>query len=258
MTRTYKAEGVVLRRRTLGETDKVLVLMTERRGKISVIAKGARKPLSKFSGAAEALNHLKVFVASGRNLDVLSQCEVKDAFHHLRLNLDGLATGTYLAELIDSMIEEHHPFPEIYHLMVSSLRLLERGVAYPDLVARRFEIQLMAYLGYEPCLGACARCGSMVEQNGIGFSASYGGVLCPECTQFAPGSFPMSRAALIGMRKLLEMESPEMEKARPKDELRAELSRILKDHIRHRHDSPIKSLDFLETLHHTAAAAKER
>lgn len=247
-THTYKADAIVLRRRNLGETDKILVLFTQWRGKISVVAKGSRKPQSRLTGAAETLNYLKGQVSTGRNLDILTQCEVKESFPRLRENLTALTTALYLTELTDSMTEEDQQYPDIFHLLLSSLYILDRGKALPNLVARRFEIQLMALIGYEPRLDECVRCGADVEEGSLGFSAQMGGVLCSQCLGRVPDSVALSRQALIALSILLEMEPERLETARTKPELARELKNRLHDYIRNHLGSRIRSLDFLNEL----------
>src|SRR5205823_396648 len=86
--RVYQTEALVLRRIPVGETDRVLVLFTRDRGKLSAIAKGARRPLSRLGGGCEPFIQSTVQLAVGQNLDVLTQCRVERSFPGLRRDLE--------------------------------------------------------------------------------------------------------------------------------------------------------------------------
>ena len=74
-SRTYRAEAIVLKTIDFGETDRILTLLTRHFGKVSVVAKGIRKPTSRLAGHAEPLTHATYQLARGRNLDVLTGAE---------------------------------------------------------------------------------------------------------------------------------------------------------------------------------------
>lgn len=153
----YTANAIVLRRIDFGETDRITTLYTRELGKISAIAKGARKPISRLAGATETLTYAKFQLATGKTLDVITQVEVRHSFPRVRSNLRQLAYATYLAELIERFVEEREPNADMFDLLLSSLYLLER-LNDPEKIAHMFELQFMKLLGYEPTLDKCVRC----------------------------------------------------------------------------------------------------
>ena len=104
--RLYRTEGIVLRARDFQETDRLLSIFTHRRGKVSAIAKGVKRPQSKLAGGTQHFCHSSFQFAEGRNLDVVTQCVPQDDFYGLRQNLDKVAHASYLAELVDG--RDHH------------------------------------------------------------------------------------------------------------------------------------------------------
>ena len=78
--RVYRAEGVILRRRNLGEADSILTVFSGNEGKFEAIARGVRKARSRMRGHLEPLTRSRVLVARGRNLDVFTQAETVDAY----------------------------------------------------------------------------------------------------------------------------------------------------------------------------------
>ena len=92
----YKVNAVVLRRTDLGETDRILRLLTKEAGKVDAVAKGARRGMSRLSGATELFTFSRMLLAVGKSLDIVSQCEIRETFPALRDDLSHLARATYL------------------------------------------------------------------------------------------------------------------------------------------------------------------
>src|SRR5579862_3611183 len=97
---TYTADSLVLHRLNLGENDRILTLYTREHGKLSAVAKGARRATSRLVGATELFTQARVLLATGRSLDILTQCEIRASFPALRNDLERLARATYLCELL--------------------------------------------------------------------------------------------------------------------------------------------------------------
>ncbi|MGB9620610.1 MAG: DNA repair protein RecO, partial [Armatimonadota bacterium] len=93
--RTCTVNGIVLRRTDLGEKDRILTVFTRELGKLSAVAKGSRRPGSKLSGASESFACSKMMLASGRNMDVLTQAEVKESFPNIRADMRAVAHAVY-------------------------------------------------------------------------------------------------------------------------------------------------------------------
>jgi recombinational DNA repair protein (RecF pathway) len=85
--RNYRAEAVVLRRRDLGEADRLLTVYSREHGKLQQVAKGARRPSSRKAGHLELFTRVQIQAARGRELDVITQAEALDLFSELRSDL---------------------------------------------------------------------------------------------------------------------------------------------------------------------------
>src|SRR5947209_17527381 len=99
----YKVNAIVLRRNDLGETDRILRLLTREAGRVDAVAKGARRGTSKLSGATELFTQSRMLLATGKTLDIVSQCEIRESFPRLRTDLPALARASYLCELVGRM-----------------------------------------------------------------------------------------------------------------------------------------------------------
>ena len=82
--RTYQTKAVVLKSRALGEADRLLTLFTDSQGRLSAVARGARRPKSRIGGSIDVLNFVQVSLSPGRTFDHVNECVVVDGFKNLK------------------------------------------------------------------------------------------------------------------------------------------------------------------------------
>lgn len=249
----YKANALVLRRIPLGETDKILTLFTREYGKYNVVAKGARRTTSRMAGATEPLMLLRALLAEGMNLDVLTQCEIRESFPHLRADFGLFLRTTYACELLDRLTAERDPAPEVFDLLLSTLYVLQRAED-PDAAIHAYELQLMEYVGYEPRLDSCARCErSFDDASGIitgGYSSPRGGALCEDCNaQTREATLKLSPETSLLMQELSSQTDARALAATVLPEAAAsEMNRILRAHLKFRLERDVRSTAFLDAF----------
>lgn len=247
---TYTANAIVLHRLNLGEADRIVTLYTREHGKLSAVAKGARRAKSQFGGVTELFMVARMLLATGKNLEVISQCEITRSFSGLRSDLDMLARATYFCELLDRLTPERYEVtaPELFDLTTAALELLEQATAAPDMAVHAYELHLLTALGYEPTLDQCVRCGLPLERFPIGFSPSQGGTLCPADRFRADDAFALSRDALHLLQTLIQADNAEILALRPDRKTAAEVAKALRWYIRFRTERDLKSADFLDQI----------
>lgn len=262
---SYSIEALVLKRIDLGEADRVLTLFTPTKGKFHAIAKGIRRPISKKAGHLELLSHSQLQVALGRNLDIITQAEVRENFLLLRNELWHMTCGLYLAELVDRFVEDNTQHPEVYNLMLEMLRSIEADVielqqrkqkgtllaagqehVRTNLLLRYFEIHLLAYIGYEPAFRKCAHCARELRPEENGFAPSLGGALCPQCSRLWARSLSVN--ALKVLRLLQRSKWSEVPHLRLDASLLGELETVMHGLLRFHLERDLKSWAFLEML----------
>lgn len=177
----YRDEAVVLRTYPLGESDRIVVLLTAGRGKLRAVAKGVRRTASRFGGRLEPASHVKLLCYEGRELDVVNQAEVVEVHRALREDLGRMRDALAILEATDQVAQEQHPAPELFAMVVRALRALSERPA-PLLVAG-FYWKLLALDGAAPLLDACVRCGSGDDLAVLDLEE--GGVLCRGCAPTA-------------------------------------------------------------------------
>lgn len=178
--RSVRTEGIILRRRDFGESDRILVIFTRKLGKISGIAKGARKPSSKISGHLELFSRVSFLVSRGRNLQLITQAETLESYDHLREDLYGIGLGSYVVELVDAVTTEGGSNVKLYELLAASLKALDNGLK-PAVILHYFELQVLALTGFQPEFFICVECGESITEQDQHLSGELGGVVCPKC-----------------------------------------------------------------------------
>ena len=152
--------GLVLRETETKETDKILTLLTWNQGKLSVIARGARRKNCKFAAAAQPLAYSEWTLYQRRDWHYASDASTLELFTGLRENLTALSLGCYLAELTEAVAPESVPAPELLRHLLNGLYALSTLHKPPSLVRPAFELRLLCLAGYEPLADGCAACGA--------------------------------------------------------------------------------------------------
>lgn len=195
--------GVVLRTYRLGEADRIVVFATEGHGKVRAVAKGVRKTKSKWGARLEPLSHVALLLWQGRgDLAVVNQAEVVEHFPGFRDDLERVASGLSMLEVVDQLSLEGHPDPGLYRMLVGALRALADERTDPSMVAPAFFLKVLAHEGSEPILYACASCGRPEgDVELVAFDLTEGGTLCRECRRgraVSPEALDVVRAVLGG------------------------------------------------------------
>jgi len=245
--RVYKTEAIVLKRINLGEADNIITLYTPNLGKVRAVAKGARRPKSKLGGHLDLLTQSALLLAQGQNLDVITQSQTIESFISLRSDLWRTGCAIYLAELVDQFTPEHVENYPVYGLLQTTLSWLCEA-RNNELVLRYFELHLLRHLGYQPELYRCLSCKSTLKPERNFFSASGGGVVCPNCTRKESLVRPVSTEALKVMRFLIDNDHTSAGRLRISPDLSHELEQLIREYIRYLLEREVKSVEFLDRL----------
>ena len=210
---TVKTEAVVLRSIRYGEADRILHLYSRTHGRLGAIAKGARKPKSRFGGRLEPFFRLDLILHEGRgDLMTVTNATTVDGYPRLRSSGPALTAGARACDAVLRLLDAAEPNPPAYNLLCRYLSLLDdpaepRAATLETALAFRMKLALVA--GFAPELASCARCGE--AEHLVGFSGAAGGVICTSCEA---GSFPLTEEAhnfmVEGLAKPLS-EAPEAE-----------------------------------------------
>ena len=244
-----KSLAIVLRTIEFSETSVVATLFTEKFGKISALAKGARRPKGPFESALDLLAVVRIVFLhkSSDALDLLTEAKLERRFRAAARDLSRLYAGYYVAELLTELTDAGDPHAELFSAADRTLAKLDSdSPVAPTLLD--FELTALRLLGHLPSLHDCVGCGNPVEAAGrIAFGLVVGGVLCQACRPGQRQVVSMSAPSLVAMRKLAE-ESEIIEKTELEPKVSGELRGILSSYLAHLLGHKPRMHDYLRTL----------
>ena len=226
--RSYRCEAVVLKRHDFGEADRILVLFTRQAGKLRAVAKGVRRTTSRRAGHLELFTHVELQLARGRELDVLTQAETRNAFRALREDLERTSHAYLVVELADLFTEDEAEQPDLFELLVQTLSALEVAPD-PRLIVDHYQVKLLGILGFRPSLSQCLLCRQELEPGANAFSAFLGGALCPRCGPNETSARPISSDVLKVLRHLQRSGPPGTVQLRLPEPVAREVERTLRE-----------------------------
>jgi DNA repair protein RecO (recombination protein O) len=243
--REHRTRALVLRTFDQNESDRLVHLYTEDLGRVSAIAKGAKRSRRRFPGALELFSLLEVrLVAPPRS--ALMRLEAARLYHPLE-GLSGdllrFAVACHFVELLDRLTADGERNPELFGFAAGLLDVL-RGERADRLLALLVLIKTLARLGYRPQLLACAVCGSALRGGLAAFGTRQGGALCPACAP--PGSLAVTTSLLGALERGLRSPLRERGSLGLDDESILRAERLLLDFFRFHVGIELRSAAFLQ------------
>jgi DNA repair protein RecO (recombination protein O) len=247
-SRSIRAQAVVLRHADWGEADRLITLYSRDQGKLRAIVKGARKPTSRKAGHLEPFTQVKLQLARGRDLFIVSQADTMEAYLPLREDLELTGYASYVVELLDRFIyEEEAANPTLFRLLIDTLKRLASRVD-SWLVVRYYEMRLLDFLGFRPQLFECANCGREVQPEDQFFSFSAGGVICPRCGVGLPNLGEINVDTLKYLRHFQRSSYGEAARARPTPKVRNEAENLMQGYFTYLLERELHSPGFLKHI----------
>jgi DNA repair protein RecO (recombination protein O) len=147
--RSYTSEGIVLGRKNYGEADRILSIYSKDYGRISLMAKGIRRPKSKKRGHLEIFSLLNFQAITGRGIDMIIEADIIDDYKEIRRSLPKVSLAYYFMEVIGKITHENEKNQELFCLILESLNGLKQGSKLKQL---RFNFiqELLTMMGYWP------------------------------------------------------------------------------------------------------------
>jgi DNA repair protein RecO (recombination protein O) len=215
-----QSEAVLLRCVDFGESDRILHFLTSDRGRLTAIAKGARRSRRRFPGTLDVFNRLEI---EGRlkpraSMAFLEQARLVDAFLGIRTDAARYALASFLAEMLDRLSPEGLRGAEaerLYAFAVESLGLI--GAVRPNATLRvLLELRALDALGLRPEFGRCVRCGRVPGANvdpdhGVSFLVPDGGIVCRACGAGLEGLIPTNLGTLRILGEAMQADAGQLD-----------------------------------------------
>ena len=200
-----KTKALVLREVDYRETDKILTLLTQEQGKLTVSARGCRKKGSAIAAGCQLLAWSEMVLYDYHGKWSVKEAAAERLFQGVRDDLERLSLGCYFAEVAEALALEGIPSPELLSLSLNSLHALDRMGEKPlPLVKTAFEWRSMCLAGYEPLVEGCAVCGADPPAEAR-FHLREGVLHCAACRdRVGEGiSMPLNGQALAALRHIV-------------------------------------------------------
>ncbi len=212
---SFSTSAIVLRRIDYGDFDLILSLLTPSRGKLTVMAKAAKRSKKRFGGVLELFSDLEIVYSIGRSkgLPLLKEASLRYPYFNIRADIKKTAYASYWAELINHWVEEGQEQAALYTLLRYVLRELDQGDVPDELLSILFQMKFLSISGLCPNLNHCCTCKSAMEQladKAIVLDHAKGGLVCEDCMPFQPRQRLLSRGTV---KQLQWVERNELGKA---------------------------------------------
>lgn len=178
-----KTDGVVLRIIEFSESSCIVTWFTRDFGKVTTLAKGARRRKNPFEGAIDVLSFSKIVFLHKTSdaLDLLTEAKLERRFRTAARDLQRTYCGYHLLELLNCLTDPYDAHPRLYDQLEQVVKRLESNEGMSSLITW-FELQMLKELGHSPEWKYCVNCGVEIErQTRVAFAPVEGGVVCRKC-----------------------------------------------------------------------------
>jgi DNA repair protein RecO (recombination protein O) len=249
MRLSHNTPAIILRARPYGESDKIVSFLTANHGKITGIAKGAKRSRKRFVNSLEPFSLVQLCFQDRphSNLVFILASDLLLGFKNLVSSLEKIAVASYLVEITDGLIGERDENPLVFHHLKNGLNFLEnnRGSL---IFLTAFELKLLRLAGYQPSLNRCKQCARELDGRLSGrwhFSPTDGAIFCQSCSQLGREILPVGSAALAALVNLQEESNGFSLNVSPPYTVLKEIRSVVLRFIQFHMDRDINSASFL-------------
>lgn len=241
-----ETDGLVIKEQKIGETDKLITVLTSQYGLIRAFVRRATSVKSRMLGATQLLSYSDFVFYKGRNSYNVNSAAQKYSFFKLNDDIEAMAVAFYLAELFGELAPENENAETLLRLLLNSLYLMAEKKRSPAQVKATAELRAMSDAGYMPDLVACSNCGTY-ETEYMYFNPSSGHILCKDCGTPAEG-MRLSLAAITAMRYVLYSEDKKIFNYRVSADTQTEMGQAVEQFVIQQTGRGYKTLEFYKSL----------
>lgn len=241
-----EADGLVLKEQPIGETDRLITILTGRYGLVRAFVRNAKTVKSRLLAGTQLLSYSDFVLYKGKNSYSVDSAQVKEVFFPLRSDIENLSTAFYLAELFSELAPENAESEALLKLLLNSLYLLSEKKADRRIVKSVAELRALSDSGYAPDLVACCECGSF-ETEKMYFNPESAALFCSNCGGPEKGR-EISISTVTAMRYIIYSEPKRIFSFSLKEGALRELSSVTEEFALLQTGKRYKTLEFLKSL----------
>ncbi|WP_019415858.1 DNA repair protein RecO [Paenisporosarcina sp. TG20] len=240
-----RIEGIVLKTQDYGEANKIVTLFSREGGKITAMARGAKKPTSRLASVTQSFTHGSFLIQQGTGMGTMQQGEQLESFRHIGEDIEATAYACFVVELIDRAVEDRNPQPAIFNLLRQALHAIADEYD-PEAIALFVEWQMLPVTGIYPTLHQCTNCGATDGE--FAFSFQQIGFLCHRCFNIDPYIIRLSPAQVKLIRTFYTVPIDQVGKLTLKKETKTFIKKIIRTIYEEQTGIRLKSQSFLDQL----------
>lgn len=221
-----KLNGIVIAENNMGDYDKMLTMLTPNYGKISCVAKGARRQQSALLAGTQLFCFGEYLMYKGTNTYHINSCETIEIFYNLRTDLNKLKYAIHINKIIQDVTEENENCYKILQLFLNTLYTISETDKDKDFVLAVFKFRLLTILGFTPRVMKCTACKE--EKDLTKFSIKDNGVKCTACGKQDKSAIDMSESTKNAILYTISAPPKKIYSFRLKDESLKEFELISK------------------------------
>ncbi|MFA5052113.1 MAG: DNA repair protein RecO [Patescibacteria group bacterium] len=246
---TYMTEAIVLKHEPWREADRAVVLYSREYGKMTAVARSARKISSKLAGCLEPFSLIQLTLAHGRTFETIAGADELYTYPKIRRHLPSVALAGLMAEIVDRSTYTSQPDQRLFELIDHSFRNLERTdrVSTTDakMVTWRFVWRFLGIVGFLPELHHCQVCRERIREERNWFVHKKGGLVCPRCRQAADGGLAME-PDMIKIVRWLVADTPAPARIKTPEALSQAVGRLTNGFLNYTHEHDLDFTPFLK------------
>ncbi|GIV57107.1 DNA repair protein RecO [Rhodocaloribacter litoris] len=225
-----RTDAVVLRGMDYGETSRIVTLLTREKGKVAVLARGARLPRSRFGSTLQPMSYVQAvfYYKPTRGLQTLTESAHLQRFPGIGQDMEKITVGLRMMELTAALLQEEQPLPAVLSLVLQTLACLEHAGERVANVWPYFQLRLAGMLGFAPAVERSA-VEALPETGGM-LALDTGTILPPEQ---APGGMRASRAALRAFAVFARAELDDVMRMRLRPEVQRDVDHLIEAYLKY-------------------------
>lgn len=241
-----QTDGLVIKEQNVGESDRLITVLTSKYGVIRAFVRGAKSVKSKLLSGTQLLSYSDFTFYKGKDAYTVDTATAKNVFFDLRRDIESLSIAFYLAELFGELAPENDDSEELLRLLLNSVYLLSKGQVDRRLVKCVAEFRALSISGYMPNLIACEKCGEF-EAEVMYFDINTGALLCDNCNS-AKSGIPLGFSTVTAMRHIIYSEPKKIFDFTLKEPALLQLSVVTEGFAVSQTGKNYKTLDFYKSL----------
>ena len=240
-----KTQGLVIREQTVGESDRLVTLLTADYGLVKAFVRRAKNIKSNNVSATSLFAYSEFTLYRSREAYVVDNAVANEVFFDLRKDINALSLAQYFVQLAYFLCAEEQPAPDTLRLLLNALHLLCKGKKSHKLIKSVVELRMLALGGYMPNLLACDRCGTY-ESEVMYFDVQEGCIYCKDC--FRNNALTAPLGVITAMRYICLSDLGKVFSFNIGEENMNILSDITEKYTLSRIDGRLTTLDFYKAI----------